>query len=120
MSLDIAPYMVGGSAFLAGLLALSLFRQGGLAPRLLALALLAALANILHGSIVSAFGPPLAGWMVEPLQMLLPPLFAAYVLALLDPGWRPRRRHWLHFLPALAASGLVVLGRLFPARTVCR
>jgi AraC-like DNA-binding protein len=118
MTLDNLFYLIAGGALLqSAALILLLLRRGvmsALPPRLLAVILTATSLNILHALTLSP------GLLMEPLQFLLPPLFAAYVRSLVMPGFRLKRRMLLHFIPAVlaGAAGIVFTGRAWTAAAV--
>ena len=108
--------LAGGTMVLALIPAVLLLREATVPSRLLAIALLVAAANILHALIAS---PHNANILLEPLQFLLPPLFAAYVRALFQPQWRPRGLDLLHFLPSaiVGYSAVFLTTNPFPQTT---
>ena len=105
---DPGSLIAGGGIFLGLVLVLFLLRQGGTAPRLLAAAMALAVLNILHGRLLFPQSLAMKGLLFEPLQFALPPLFAAYVRALLAPAWRPHRRDLIHFLPLTLMGAITI------------
>jgi AraC-like DNA-binding protein len=117
-------YFAAGGALIQSLvLGLLILRPGsgrGLASHLLMAILVAASLNILHALTIFSAAGDSHRLLVEPLQFALPPLFAAYVKALLAPGFRLRPIQLLHFAPASLAIvlslGLVLVPGMGDAR----
>src|SRR5512142_1956924 len=122
MTLENLFYLIAGGALLQSVVLIVLILRRGRArkanpgaPQWLLAAILAAVSlNILHALTLSP------GFLMEPLQLLLPPLFAAYVRAICRPSFRPGWAGLAHFLPAAlaAAAGIAFMGRaLTPAQS---
>lgn len=116
MSIDVVFYFAAGGALIQSLvLGLILLRprrgQAGqetpsVSSRLLIAILAAASLNILHPLTIFPSAATGHRLLIEPLQFLLPPLFAAYVKALLDPSFKLRAFHLLHLAPTLPVIGV--------------
>lgn len=115
MNLQEMLFLLAGAVMVLALVpAILLFRERTVAARLLAIALLVAAANIFHALVISPNSPSI---LFEPLQFLLPPLFAAYVRALFQTQWRPKPSDLLHFLPftLMGLCSVYVLALQVPA-----
>jgi AraC-like DNA-binding protein len=105
-------YIAAGGALLLSLVLATLLLRGRGGRRLsdlLQVGILAAASlNILHALTIFP-GNSLRGVVIEPIQFALPPLFAGYVKALLDPDFRLPLRRILHLLPCLLAVGVALV-----------